>query len=73
MRLWKEGLSDNCLQMSIFSQLGGINSLLCIENSSSLPIVSKVPTLILGMDVSHGAPGHSDAPSIAAVSSVFSY
>jgi len=29
--------------------------------------VSKVPTLILGMDVSHGSPGQSDIPSIAAV------
>lgn len=34
----------------------------------SIPIVSKVPTIILGMDVSHGSPGQSDIPSIAAVS-----
>jgi hypothetical protein len=25
----------------------------------------------LGMDVSHGSPGHSDVPSIAAVSIIF--
>jgi hypothetical protein len=31
------------------------------------PMVSKIPTLILGMDVSHGSPGRSDIPSIAAV------
>eukprot|EP00494_Astrolonche_serrata_P016016 UN16179 len=35
--------------------------------SPSIPLVSKVPTLILGMDVSHGSPGQSDIPSIAAV------
>lgn len=39
------------------------------ELSPSLPVISKVPTLILGMDVSHGSPGQSDIPSIAAVTS----
>jgi len=32
-----------------------------------MPIVSREPTLILGMDVSHGSPGQSEIPSIAAV------
>ncbi|KAH1106045.1 hypothetical protein J1N35_009813 [Gossypium stocksii] len=32
-----------------------------------LKINAKVPTIILGMDVSHGSPGQSDIPSIAAV------
>ena len=55
-------------------QLGGLNSMLAIEHSPSIPVVSKAPTIILGMDVSHGSPGQSDVPSIAAVSdcSVFS-
>lgn len=44
-----------------------MNSLLGVEHSPSIPIVSKAPTLILGMDVSHGSPGQSDIPSIAAV------
>ncbi|XP_052621092.1 protein argonaute 4A-like [Lactuca sativa] len=48
-------------------QLGGLNSMLCVEHSPSLPHVSKAPTIILGMDVSHGSPGQSDIPSIAAV------
>lgn len=48
-------------------QLGGLNSMLAVEHSPSLPLVSHVPTLILGMDVSHGSPGQSDVPSIAAV------
>lgn len=41
--------------------------MLANELSPSIPMVSKVPTLILGMDVSHGSPGQSDIPSIAAV------
>ncbi|KAG0537280.1 hypothetical protein BDA96_03G135400 [Sorghum bicolor] len=47
--------------------------LLCVlpdKNSdiyeTSIPIVSRVPTIIFGMDVSHGAP-RSNVPSIAAV------
>ncbi|KAI3448748.1 hypothetical protein Pfo_005413 [Paulownia fortunei] len=44
-----------------------INSLLTIEHSPSIPLVSNVPTLIVGMDVSHGSPGRTDVPSIAAV------
>ncbi|KAL0387712.1 UNVERIFIED_CONTAM: protein argonaute 4A [Sesamum radiatum] len=50
-----------------FYSLGGINSLLTIEHTPSIPLVSSVPTLIVGMDVSHGSPGRSDVPSIAAV------
>lgn len=41
--------------------------MLAVEQSPAIPIVSKVPTIILGMDVSHGSPGQSDVPSIAAV------
>ena len=41
--------------------------MLAIEQTPSIPVVSKVPTIILGMDVSHGSPGQSDVPSIAAV------
>ncbi|GMG98835.1 hypothetical protein Nepgr_000675 [Nepenthes gracilis] len=53
--------------LKINAKLGGLNSLLTVEQSPSIPLVSKVPTIILGMDVSHGSPGHSDVPSIAAV------
>ncbi|KAJ1264418.1 hypothetical protein BS78_09G261800 [Paspalum vaginatum] len=55
------------LLMKINAKLGGLNSLLQIEASPAIPHVSEVPTLILGMDVSHGHPGQSDRPSIAAV------
>ncbi|KAJ4842691.1 Protein argonaute 4B [Turnera subulata] len=53
--------------LKINAKLGGMNSLLTMEHISSIPLVSQSPTLILGMDVSHGSPGHSDMPSIAAV------
>ncbi|XVF21051.1 hypothetical protein REPUB_Repub12eG0057000 [Reevesia pubescens] len=53
--------------LKINSKLGGINSLLEVEHPSNLPLIKDTPTLILGMDVSHGSPGRSDIPSIAAV------
>ncbi|XP_059312360.1 protein argonaute 4A-like [Lycium ferocissimum] len=48
-------------------QLGGMNSFLTMELAPVLPQISKVPTIIIGMDVSHGSPGRADVPSIAAV------
>ncbi|KAI4363779.1 hypothetical protein MLD38_019952 [Melastoma candidum] len=53
--------------LKINAKLGGINSLLAIEHVSGVPVIRDTPTLILGMDVSHGSPGQSDVPSIAAV------
>lgn len=41
--------------------------MLDMERSQAMPLVMKVPTIIIGMDVSHGSPGQSDVPSIAAV------
>ncbi|XP_071707484.1 protein argonaute 4A-like [Rutidosis leptorrhynchoides] len=55
------------LLLKINSKMGGINSLLAVEQSNLIPLVSKIPTVIFGMDVSHGSPGRSDVPSIAAV------
>ncbi|KAI8573322.1 hypothetical protein RHMOL_Rhmol01G0268200 [Rhododendron molle] len=55
------------LVLKINAKLGGLNSLLSVEGSPSMPLISKVPTMIIGMDVSHGSPGQSDVPSIAAV------
>ncbi|KAM7279438.1 hypothetical protein ACFE04_006572 [Oxalis oulophora] len=62
-------VNDNYLTnllLKINAKLGGLNSMLAIEQNPNIPMVSKVPTIILGMDVSHGSPGHSDVPSIAA-------
>nr|XP_043628262.1 LOW QUALITY PROTEIN: protein argonaute 16-like [Erigeron canadensis] len=53
--------------LKINTKLGGINSLLAIEQSSRIPIIHDTPTMIMGMDVSHGSAGQSDIPSIAAV------
>ncbi|KAL3652627.1 Protein argonaute 16 [Castilleja foliolosa] len=53
--------------LKINSKLGGTNSLLAIEQSRSIPLITDEPTMILGMDISHGPPGQSDIPSIAAV------
>ncbi|KAK2996028.1 hypothetical protein RJ640_023398 [Escallonia rubra] len=55
------------LLLKINAKLGGLNSILSAEPSRGLPVVSSNPTMIFGMDVSHGSPGHSDVPSIAAV------
>ncbi|KAK9155508.1 hypothetical protein Sjap_002988 [Stephania japonica] len=53
--------------LKINSKLGGMNSLLAVEHVPSIPLIKETPTMILGMDVSHGSPGQSDVPSIAAV------
>lgn len=53
--------------LKINSKLGGINSLLAIEASPHIPLIRDIPTMILGMDVSHGPLGQLDIPSIAAV------
>ncbi|KAL5716047.1 Protein argonaute 16 [Ranunculus cassubicifolius] len=53
--------------LKINTKLGGINSLLAVEHMPSIPLLKDIPTMILGMDVSHGSPGQSDVPSIAAV------
>ncbi|KAI7752602.1 hypothetical protein M8C21_021821, partial [Ambrosia artemisiifolia] len=53
--------------LKINSKLGGVNSLLSIEQSSRIPLIHDTPTMIMGMDVSHGSPGQPDIPSIAAI------
>ncbi|KAG1327188.1 putative protein argonaute 16 [Cocos nucifera] len=53
--------------LKINSKLGGTNSILAVEHGKCIPLINENPTMILGMDVSHGSPGRSDIPSIAAV------
>ncbi|KAH7672237.1 eukaryotic translation initiation factor 2C protein [Dioscorea alata] len=53
--------------LKINAKLGGINSLLAVEHTPCIPLINNIPTIILGMDVSHGSPGRADVPSIAAV------
>lgn len=45
--------------------------MLAIERTRGKSSVMAVPTIIIGMDVSHGSPGQSDVPSIAAVTFFF--
>ncbi|XP_044425192.1 protein argonaute 4A [Triticum aestivum] len=52
--------------LKINAKLGGLNSLLKKEITHAIPHVSRIPTIIFGMDVSHGSPGR-DVPSVAAV------
>ncbi|XP_066334364.1 protein argonaute 16-like [Miscanthus floridulus] len=58
--------------LKINAKLGGMNSKLALEHRQMIPVVTQIPTLILGMDVSHGSPGRADIPSIAAVCLVLS-
>ncbi|PIA62518.1 hypothetical protein AQUCO_00200494v1 [Aquilegia coerulea] len=52
----------------INSKLGEVmNSLVEVKCIPTLPRLKETPSMILGMDVSHGSPGQSDIPSIAAV------
>ncbi|VVB16953.1 unnamed protein product [Arabis nemorensis] len=53
--------------LKINAKLGGLNSVLAIERSRPMPSAMRVPTMIIGMDVSHGSPGQSVVPSIAVV------
>ncbi|XP_003598353.2 protein argonaute 4A [Medicago truncatula] len=53
--------------LKINAKLGGMNSFLLTEFKHSIPLFSKIPTLVIGMDVSHGSQGQSEALSIAAV------
>ncbi|KAJ3416061.1 eukaryotic translation initiation factor 2C, 2 [Chytridiales sp. JEL 0842] len=51
-----------CLKVNV--KLGGMNSFL---SSAQLPFVSERPTIILGADVTHPAPGSASSQSIAAL------
>ncbi|XP_071684052.1 uncharacterized protein [Lolium perenne] len=53
--------------LKICDKLGGLNSKLALEHRQMIPIVNKIPTLILGRDLSHGSSGLSDIPSSARV------
>nr|AJA90764.1 Argonaute 4 [Ephedra trifurca] len=53
--------------LKINAKIGGLNIVLQIERMRKLPVISEHPTIIIGMDVSHGMTSHADATSIAAV------
>jgi hypothetical protein len=49
-------------------QMGGRNTVLVDALSWRIPLVSDIPTIIFGADVTHPETGEDSSPSIAAVS-----
>ena len=49
-------------------QVNGRNTALVVAVEKAIPLVSDLPTIIFGADVTHPAPGDDSSPSIAAVS-----
>lgn len=47
--------------------MGGYNARLVDEQNRSLPLISDVPSIIIGADVSHPRVGDDSSPSISAV------
>ncbi|KAH6808549.1 hypothetical protein C2S51_000305 [Perilla frutescens var. frutescens] len=53
--------------LKINMKLGGLNHAIVSDLTRSISFVSKIPTMIFGIQVSHASPGRADAPSIASV------
>ncbi|XP_058725902.1 protein argonaute 4A-like [Vicia villosa] len=63
-------INDNYITnvlLKINTKLGGMNFLLLSEIERSIPLFSNIPTLVIGMDVSHGSPYQLNVPSVVAV------
>ncbi|KAF6153947.1 hypothetical protein GIB67_023724 [Kingdonia uniflora] len=47
----------HCLcSFHILLQLGGLNSMLTTEHGLNIPMISKAPAMMLGIDMLHGSP-----------------
>lgn len=55
------------LLLKINAKMGGCNALLVDEKNEALPLISDVPSIIIGADVSHPRVGDDYSPSISAV------
>ncbi|EOX91993.1 Argonaute protein group, putative [Theobroma cacao] len=55
------------LALKINVKVGGRNTLLNDSIEKTIPLVTDVPTIIFGADVTHPQPGEDSSPSIAAV------
>jgi hypothetical protein len=53
-------------------QMGGRNTVLVDAVSCRIPLVSAIPTIIFGADVTHPENGEDSSPSIAAVWFIYS-
>ncbi|GBB93582.1 hypothetical protein RclHR1_00220016 [Rhizophagus clarus] len=58
----KQYCANVCLKMNV--KLGGMNSFL---SPSQIQFITDRPTILMGADVTHPAPGDKDRPSIAAL------
>ncbi|XP_052183641.1 protein argonaute 1 [Diospyros lotus] len=64
-RMNKQYLANVALKINV--KVGGRNTVLVDALSRRIPLVSDVPTIIFGADVTHPHPGEDSSPSIAAV------
>lgn len=55
------------ISIFILVQMGGRNTVLLDAISCRIPLVSDIPTIIFGADVTHPENGEDSSPSIAAV------
>ncbi|RIA81109.1 Piwi domain-containing protein [Glomus cerebriforme] len=58
----KQYCANVCLKMNV--KLGGMNSFL---NPTHIPFIADKPTIVMGADVTHPAPGKSERTSVAAL------
>eukprot|EP00262_Sarcandra_glabra_P017248 TRINITY_DN5837_c0_g3_i1.p1 TRINITY_DN5837_c0_g3~~TRINITY_DN5837_c0_g3_i1.p1 ORF type:complete len:696 (-),score=80.34 TRINITY_DN5837_c0_g3_i1:231-2252(-) len=61
----KQYLANVALKINV--KVGGRNTVLVDALSRRIPLVSDIPTIIFGADVTHPHPGEDSSPSIAAV------
>ncbi|KAH7388486.1 hypothetical protein KP509_16G078000 [Ceratopteris richardii] len=55
------------LLLKVNVKMGGYNAQLVDEKNRRLPLISEVPSIIIGLDVSHPRVGDDQSPSISAV------
>lgn len=65
---FSEGTDLAILYSDYSIQVGGRNTVLVDALTRKIPLVSDIPTIIFGADVTHPHPGEDSSPSIAAVS-----
>ncbi|CAK9204737.1 unnamed protein product [Sphagnum troendelagicum] len=64
-KMSKQYLANVALKINV--KVGGRNTVLVDALSRRIPLVSDIPTIIFGADVTHPHPGEDTSPSIAAV------
>ena len=64
-KMSKQYFANVALKINV--KVGGRNTVLVDALSRRIPLVSDLPTIIFGADVTHPHPGEDSSPSIAAV------